>query len=382
MILTDNYQFPQKNYVEFHFPYEIQSQSAKQSSFSIFYDIGEENTFNIVSREFIFDQVPFPSCHASTITEIEPGVFMAAWFGGTQEKAPDVGIWTSIYKNGCWSTPKETIKNDGVPFWNPVLFTMPSGEIFLFYKHGPNPREWSGYFIRSLDKGETWNQEERILLFNQSEGLGPIKNKPILLEDGTLICGTSVEDQVPNLCYVEYSKDAGKTWERTGFIGPLKQNDKLYGLIQPTFLKTHDGLVMLGRPRDDLGHVWYSKSFDQGMTWSTVEKLNLPSPSSGLDALTLKDGRHLLVYNHTSSGRKRLDVAISNDGKNWTQLLKLEEDLQTASELMQGNEKYEHIEFSYPAIIQAKDGRIHITYTWNRTRIAHVVLEPVQNLSF
>ncbi|MBS4168976.1 sialidase family protein [Parachlamydia sp. AcF125] len=337
----------------------------------------EAKEIKIVSKEFIFDNAPFPTCHASTIIEIEPGIFMAAWFGGTREKAPDVGIWTSIYRNETWSIPKETVKHDGMPFWNPVLFKMPSGEILLFYKHGPNPREWLGFLARSLDSGETWNQEEHIVLSNGEKGLGPIKNKPLLLEDGTLICGTSVEDQQPNICYTEYSKDGGKTWERSGSIGPLYLNDKTYGIIQPTLLQTNNGLIMLGRPRDNLGHVWYSKSLDQGLSWSLVEKLDFPSPDSGLDAITLKDGRHLLVYNHTKSGRKRLDVAISNDGKNWTHILNLEEYIPSPCDVMHVQEKKEPIEFSYPAVIQSKDGRVHITYTWNRKRVSHVILEEI-----
>lgn len=325
-------------------------------------------------KEFIFENASFPSCHASTIIEMEPGTFMAAWFGGTKEKAPDVGIWTSVYKNGSWSAPEEIIKHDGIPCWNPVLFKMPSGEILLFYKHGPNPREWSGFLKRSFDGGKTWSQDpESLVLTNQEKALGPIKNKPLLLDDGTLICGTSVEDQEPNICYIERSKDNGKTWERSEPIGPLHWADKTYGIIQPTLLPAKDGLMILGRARDDLGYIWYSKSTDQGKTWSQVEKLDLPAPSSGIDAIRLKDGRYLLVYNHNHSGRKRLDVAISEDGKNWKHMLNLEEYKPAPFDLMQ--DKKEKIEYSYPAIIQSADGNVHITYTWNRQRIAHAILE-------
>jgi predicted neuraminidase len=86
----------------------------------------------------------------------------------------------------------------------------------------------------------------------------------------------------------------------------------------------------------------------------------LPNPSAGVDGETLKDGRHLLVYNHTPRGRTPLNVAISTDGKEWAPLVTLES---------------EPGEYSYPAMIQTRDGLVHITYTWKRKRIKHTVLD-------
>lgn len=59
-----------------------------------------------LSSEFIYDTAPFPSCHASTIEETSNGL-IAAWFGGTHERNPDVGIWISRRDNGKWSIPEE-----------------------------------------------------------------------------------------------------------------------------------------------------------------------------------------------------------------------------------------------------------------------------------
>lgn len=329
-------------------------------------------TANIVciTQEPIFEEAPFPSCHASTIIEIEAGCFMAAWFGGTKEKAKDVGIWTSIYRNGAWSSPVEVVKHDDIqPCWNPVLFKMPSktlcaGEILLFYKYGPHPSEWSGYLKRSIDGGNTWQEAKPLLLSSGDSAIGPVKNKPLLLDDGSIIAGSSIENVKPNFCYFERSMDGGLTWTRSDPIGPLHVQGNTYGIIQPTLLQTRDGLVMLGRTRDKLGHAWYSKSTNQGKTWSPAEMLDLPVPDSGVDAVTLQNGTHLLLYNHGSS-RKRLDAAISEDGKHWDSILNLEE----------STDPTPGIEYSYPAVIQAEDGRVHITYTKNRTQIIHVVIE-------
>ena len=79
--------------------------------------------------------------------------------------------------------------------------------------------------------------------------------------------------------------------------------------------------------------------------------------------MTLKDGRQLIVYNHTPKGRSPLNVAVSRDGKAWEAALVLES---------------EPGEYSYPAVIQAADGRIHITYTWKRQRVKHVVVDPAK----
>ena len=38
-------------------------------------------------------------------------------------------------------------------------------------------------------------------------------------------------------------------------------------------------------------------------------------------------------------------------------------------------------EFSYPAMIQTRDGLVHMTYTWNRKRVKHVVVNPADLIS-
>src|SRR4051794_23156559 len=85
----------------------------------------------VVSSEFVFETATFPQCHASTIVDVD-GTLVAAWFGGTHEKHPDVGIWVSRRENGKWTAPVEVatgVQPDGTrqPCWNPVLF-RPKGE--------------------------------------------------------------------------------------------------------------------------------------------------------------------------------------------------------------------------------------------------------------
>ena len=311
----------------------------------------------IVKSEFIYETAPFPSCHASTIVETKSGL-VTAWFGGTREKGPDVGIWTARHVDGEWTVPIEVA--NGVqpagkrhPCWNPVLFQPKEGPLLLFYKVGPSPDHWWGMLRTSTDDGRTWSDPRRL-----PDGiLGPVKNKPVQLANGDLLSPTSSEDQGWRV-HFERSSDGGKTWSAT----PAVNDGKEIGAIQPSILLHKDGkLEAVGRTEQ--GRVFQIWSEDQGHTWGKMTLLDLPNPNSGIDATTLADGRFLLVYNHTPKGRSPLNVAVSSDGKKWDPALVLES---------------EPGEYSYPAIIQTRDGLVHITYTWKRQRVKHVVVDPAK----
>jgi predicted neuraminidase len=309
---------------------------------------------------FIFEKAPFASCHASTLVEVDKGHFLAAWFGGTAEGKNDVKIWLSRFDGKQWAKPEVAAREDGFPCWNPVLFRSRSKTIFLFYKAGPNPRSWSGYVRRSSDGGKTWSKPEQF----PAGLLGPIKNKPIQRGDGTLLAGSSVESHRAWAAWVERSTDDGKTWKR---FGPIAVPGKPYGLIQPTLFETRaKTIVALCRSRG-IGFICQAESKDGGETWSPARPTRLPNPNSGIDAVRTGDGDVYLVYNHTKQGRYPLNLARStDDGKSWKMVATIEE--------KQG----ERDEFSYPAIIQGTDGKLHITYTWNRRHIKHVTLDPAK----
>jgi predicted neuraminidase len=313
--------------------------------------------------EFIFESAPFASAHASTIVETPDGL-VAAWFGGTREGAADVGIWLSRRAGGTWTAPVEVatgVQPDGVrfPAWNPVLFELRKGELALFYKVGPNPREWWGVVRTSADEGRTWSNARRL-----PDGiLGPVKNKPVRLPDGSIVSPSSTETpQTPSTWRVHFerTRDSGATWSVSR--PPERAAGAPIDAIQPSILMHADGrLQALGRTRS--GRLFETWSADRGQTWMPVSLIDLPNPSAGTDAVTLTDGRHVLVYNHTAKGRTPLNVAITRDGQKWEAALVLES---------------EPGEYSYPAIIQTADGLVHVTYTWRRQRIKHVVIDPAK----
>jgi predicted neuraminidase len=206
--------------------------------------------------------------------------------------------------------------------------------------------------LRSDDGGRTWSSPKRL-----PKGIyGPIKNKPVELADGWLLCGSSTEE-VGWRVHIERTRSFGQQWSKTGYLNAAME----FGAIQPTILAYPSGkLQVLCRTKWQLiTECW---SDDGGQTWSRMKTTDLPNPNSGIDGVVLRDGRALLVYNHTAEGRGVLNVAVSPEGKRWSAALVLENEPGS--------------EFSYPAVIQSSDGQVHVTYTWKRERIKHAVIDP------
>jgi predicted neuraminidase len=331
----------------------------------------------IVLEEFLYTSAPFPSCHAVTIVELQTKELLATYFGGTAERNPDVEIRLQRKKtDGTWTAPisvADGIQPDGkrLPTWNPVIFQPKGGNVMLYYKVGPSPKEWWGEFKTSSDNGYTWSKAQKL----PANLLGPIKNKPIQLSDGTILSGSSTENN-GWVAHVERSTDGGKNWT---FIGPLN-DPKVIGAIQPAFLTYKDGSIQLlcRTPDNENGQIAECWSRDKGLTWTEMKNTTLPNNNSGLDAVTCKDGRQILVYNHAThdqketghNGRGIINVAVSRDGNNWEAALILDYSSESDKQ------------YSYPSIIQTTDGLVHIVYTWNRKRIKHVVIDPNKLVTF
>jgi predicted neuraminidase len=320
----------------------------------------------IILEEYVFMQGPTRDCHASSLLELENGDLLCTYFGGTKEGAPDVNVWLVRKPTGGeWQPPVSVADGGGNTVFNPVLVQPRGGDIMIFYC---SPDINTGQVITSSDNGHTWSSPKRL-----PEGfVGPIKNKPVQFDDGTILAGGSLNTPPGKRIHVERSTDYGKTWSK---IGPISDpaNTK-YAISQPTFLvHSRERLQILARtnasgPDSKIAQTW---SEDGGLTWSPITDTTLPNNNSAISTVTLDDGRHLLVYNHATrqdpvggrKGRGVLTVAVTKDGVNWEAAAVLE--------YRTGN-----VQYSYPAVIQTKDGLVHVTYSWHRKRIKHVVLDP------
>jgi predicted neuraminidase len=217
----------------------------------------------------------------------------------------------------------------------------------LYYKFGPHPSSWSAARRWSDDDGKTWSPIEHL-----PAGIyGPIRAKPLVMADGTVVSGTSVESYGSWACWIERSTDHGRSWTR---IGPIQA--PIYGLIQPSVVSRGGNRLQL-YARSTLGKIYTATSDDAGLTWTPAHAIDVPNPNSGIDAVAISGGRTVLVYNNTTKGRTPLNLAVSKDGEHFQMFRTLES---------------EPGEYSYPALIQGRDGDLHITYTWDRKRIKYV----------
>ena len=365
----------------------------------------------VTCSEFLYEKAPFRECHAATVAETPKGDLVATFFGGTKERNPDVCIWVCRKPKGSdkWTEPQlvadgkysavtksafhETDSVTRKACWNPVIFQVPKGDLLLFYKIGLNVKDWTGFVTRSKDGGKTWQTPQAL-----PEGfLGPIKNKPVMVGD-KIYCPSSTENKGWRLHFEVTDKKLTK-WQK---IGPLEaelslptavrkspvttkdalgnnKNDQEAGeaiktakpqpilAIQPSIMFLKDGrLKVLARTRN--ANLATAESRDKGKTWSKVTLSDLPNNNSGTDAVTLKDGRQMLIYNDFSTidgtpkgPRTPLSLAISDDGEHWRKLMDLE-----TSPVSQ---------YSYPSIIQGSDGKVYCIYTWRRRRIKFVEID-------
>lgn len=229
----------------------------------------------------------------------------------------------------------------------------------LFYKVGPSPGGWWGMVKTSQDGGRTWSSASRL----PGKLVGPAKNKPVQLASGLILSPTSVEwPDVGWRLYFEFSVDNGKTWSAQPWV---RQGPTIPKAIQPTIL-VHSEKVLQAMARTTVGRLCQTWSHDGGQTWSELELTDLPNCNSGIDAVTLRDGRHLLVYNHSNLEKVRypLNVAISHDGRLWEAAVELEHEPPG--------------QYSYPCVIQTSDGLVHVAYTFKRRKIKHVVIDPAR----
>jgi len=339
-------------------------------------EYGDYLRHSLLTREYLFDdQRLFASCHAPTLLLLKNSRFLTAWFGGSHEGHSDVGVWIAERYQCQWSRPRLVAKVNDQAHWNPVLFKAPDGRVHLYFKTGPSPRDWKSWRVISSDEGTTWSDPEVLAGTEDSMALGPVKNKPIILDDGVCLAPNSREDLSLWGVFVDRSEDGGMTWtsipevaceveggqgERPASSPPTsidKESLDAIGFIQPTLWESVPGSVHM-LVRSTFGRIYRSDSMDGGKSWTALYSTDLPNNNSGIDLQKLSDGTLALACNPVSDNwgrRSPLSMFLSFDnGITWKNRMDLESG--------EG-------EYSYPAVISTGRG-IAVAYSWNRERIA------------
>jgi len=349
-------------------------------------DYGDYLRQTLLTMEYVFE--PFsrlPSSHAGTLVQLKNNRFLVAWFAGSEEGHPDVGIWMAERFQCRWTHPRLIAKVAESPHWNPVFFKAPGGAVHLYFKVGENPRNWETWRMTSSDDGTSWDDPKP--LSGEEENfapVGPVKNKPILLSNGDCLAPNSMETDDTWSVFVDRSEDGGRTWksmpvleypedieEMDVYFPPEDIDSKSLegkGFIQPTLWESKPNYVHM-LARSTYGWIYRSDSHDGGLTWSPLYRTDIPSNNSGIDLVRLNDGHLVLALNPVSANwgcRYPLSLLLSADnGETWPYRLDLETD--------EG-------EFSYPSLITTSRG-IALVYTWNRERIVfwHGSVEQIKD---
>jgi predicted neuraminidase len=307
----------------------------------------------IFEARLVFDEVPgYPSCHAATIAELGNGDLLTAWYAGSREGATDVAILASRLPRGSerWTPPAVIEDTPDKSEGNPVLFVDRQGTVWLFFvtMHGDGWTQCKVKYKKSTDQGRTWG--EVVVLRDE---LGWMTgNKPTVLKNGEILLPLYDERQWSTVVMI--SGDGGKTWKPTAEITSTPGN------IQATVAELSDGSLLSLMRSGGRGepYIWQATSKDRGRTWSQAAPSGLKNPNARIDLVRLSNGHLVLAFNDTFRGRTPLNVALSQDeGKTWPFNRKVET---------------QPGEYSYPAIIQARDGMIHLVYTYRRTHIKHL----------
>lgn len=339
----------------------------------------------LIRKEFVWDEPEafYKACHVSTIARNEKGDLAVCYFAGTKEGAPDLGIWLSRKINDKWEAPRRIKYMYGFQHWNPILRYDGNGRLVLLYKVGHNVQEWYTLISGSDDFGESWNASREVVEGDHRPRVST-KNR-LILQGDNWFGGTSVETDTNHDCFIDVSRDGGKTWtlhpipfdhithDKVGSIDwkgikELWASDpervlRWDGVIQPTLWSLEPGKLSC-LMRSSRGCLFRSDSVDNGETWCKAYPTQLPNNNCGIDVAQMKDDTLVVFYNPVSVNwgeRTPLSASISvDDGRTWTEPWHLET---------------EAGEYSYPFALPDGNSRIDLTYTWRRQKIVHCVLE-------
>jgi predicted neuraminidase len=303
------------------------------------------------------------SAHAASLVQLADGRIAAAWFAGSREGAADVAIWYSTLGTDGWSKPIPIANRESTAgglfarvrkVGNPVLYAEGSW-LHLWYVT-VSLGGWAGSAIahsQSTDGGETWTKPTKLQTSPFLNISTLVRTPPLPLADGGL--GLPV--------YHEFLAKHGE-WLRLSATGQILDKVRMpheRKTLQPAAVALDEqrAFAVLRDSGPGKGNVQASSTRNGGLTWEAAEQLPMANPNASVALLRLKSGRLLLAGN-PAQGREALLLWISADeGKTWQPSRSIESADDGAAE------------FSYPALLLGRDGRIHLAYTWRRQSIKY-----------
>ena len=316
----------------------------------------------------------YPSSHAANLLDLKNGDVLCVWFSGTWEGSSDVGIVMARRPHGSrnWGSPMLIDRQAGASYQNPVLFQEPDGTLDLYHStQEADAGEANAHVLHlvSRDNGVTWTKPT--LLFAKP---GAFTRHPmVILKDGTWLLPLSYITSAgigagseTNYSAVEISIDHGATWKECVMAGSE-------GKVQPSVVSLAPSRL-LAFFRSRASDFIYSSTSSDGCTWSPAIANVLPNNNASVQAFRLHDGHLVMAFNNSSraSGglRKPLSVALSLDGgSTWPYVRDVEEGRPGYGLPEQTPREPGREEYSYPSILQTRDGEILVAFTYRRQTI-------------
>ena len=342
-------------------------QSLEHEHFMVPPPVPLQATAALFQAELITPAPAVAAVHVASLCQGLDGTLFAAWYGGSHEGARDVNIYWSRRgpaADQAWSAPRVLVSRQSAAHelqrpikkvGNAMLFADGSRLRLIYVTVSIGGWSTSSLNLKtSRDGGQNWETSRRLTLspfFNFSE---LVKNQPSPMSDGSWSVPIYHEclGKFPELLRLQEMSSGELSYGKSRVCGGRFA-------LQPALVPlSDDEALALCRDSSRVGRIRISRTSDAASHWSIPEAMSLPNSDSGLDAVRLSDGRLVLAYNEGKTGRDTLSLALSEDGgRNWKRQATLESE--------------PGAEFSYPYLLQARDGRLHLVYTWRRKSIKH-----------
>ena len=355
--------------------------------------------------------------HAPSIVELKDGSLRAVWFSGSREGASDVTIQTSVLNviSQRWGLEttlfnRAQLENGLLRYvkkiGNPVIARALDGSLHLWVVN-VSLGGWAGSAItwaRSVDEGATWSTPKRLVTSPFLNISTLVKGAPVPMADGSVSL-PAYHEFITKFGEVLHVSAKGEMLDKTRIPGS-------HNSLQPVVLVASTTEARAYMRASQGGKVVMSSTLDAGKTWTEAAAINLPNPNSALAGLVSSNGNNWVALNPSVQGRQSLALfkagslgtfdgtrPIFVEGSELslaTSNLKLpiadhaallgrelkargasDADIQayvasSARQLCGPTDCVQ--EFSYPFLLQTRDGSLHLIYTWHRSRIKHVRL--------